>query len=119
MQQELLERLSDMGAEVEDTIERLMSDEKLYIEYVLKFPKNQNIIELQKAVEAKDAEKALKEVHTLKGVALNLGFLPLIDVCMDMVLELRAGREEEAFAMTEEVVSCFRELSDVILEYQE
>lgn len=65
-----------------------MGDEELYLEYLEKFPENQNIIELRKAVDASDCDKGDEEVHTLKGVTLNLGLLPLADVCMDMPCRL-------------------------------
>ncbi len=54
MDQELLDKLEDMDAEVEDTLERLMGDEEMYLEYVRKFPENENIIKLREAVDAGD-----------------------------------------------------------------
>lgn len=115
----LLEKLEEMGAETEDTIDRLMGDEEMYLEFIMKFPQNENIIELKKAVEAKDAEKAMKEVHTLKGVALNLGFLPLLDVCMDMLLDFREGDVKAAFSQMNDVENCFNEWKAVIKEYED
>lgn len=114
MSQQLLDTLEDMGAEVEETLERLMGDEKMYVEYLQKFPANENIINLRKAVDAGDCENALREVHTLKGVALNLGLLPLMDVCMDMLLDFRAGNNEDALGQMDEVEECFREWADAI-----
>ncbi|NCB93349.1 MAG: Hpt domain-containing protein [Clostridia bacterium] len=114
MNNALFEELEDMGAEVEDTLERLMGDEELYLEYLRKFPQNENIIELRKAVDAGDCDKAMKEVHTLKGVALNLGLLPMVDVCMDMLLDFRADKNDAAMAQIDEVEECFHEWADVI-----
>lgn len=114
MDTELLERLEDMGAEVEDTLDRLMGDEELYMEYLLKFPANQNIINLRKAVDACDSDTAMREVHTLKGVALNLGLLPLVDVCMDMLLDFREGKNQEAMSQIDDVEDCFKEWCDAI-----
>lgn len=116
MRDELFEKLEDMGAEVEDTLDRLMGDEELYLEYLTKLPENENIINLRKAVEQKDAEQAMKEVHTLKGVALNLGLLPLVDVCMDMLLDFRADKAEEAFMQLTDVEDCFAEWVTAIQE---
>lgn len=112
----LFEKLEDMGAEVEDTLDRLMGDEELYKEYLTKFPENENILELRKAVDAGDADKAMKEVHTLKGVALNLGLLPLVDVCMDMLLDFRADKPEEAMAQIDTVEDAFQEWSNAVKE---
>lgn len=116
MANSLLDKLEDMGAEVEDTLDRLMGDEEMYLEYLKKFPDNQNIIALKKAVVAGDSDTAMREVHTLKGVALNLGILPLVDVCMDMLLDFRADKTEEAMAQMDEVEACFKEWADAIRE---
>lgn len=116
MNADLLEKLEDMGAEVEDTLDRLMGDEELYLEYLEKFPENQNIIELRKAVDAGDCDKAMKEVHTLKGVALNLGLLPLADVCMDMLLDFRAGENDKAMSQMDAVEEAFHEWAEAMKE---
>ncbi len=114
MNDRLFDKLEDMGAEVDDTLDRLMGDEDMYVEYLRKLPDNQNIINLRKAVDAGDCDNAMREVHTLKGVALNLGLLPLVDVCMDMLLDFRAGKNEEALAQIDTVEECFKEWSEAI-----
>lgn len=116
MENKLLEKLEDMGAEVEDTLERLMGDEEMYMEYLQRFPQNENIINLRKAVDAKAYETAMQEIHTLKGVALNLGLLPLVDTCMDMLLDFREGKNEEAAARIDEVEASFQEWAVAIAE---
>lgn len=116
MREDVLERLEDHGAEVEDTLDRLMGDEEMYKEFLQKFTQNENIIALRKAVDAGDCETAMKEVHTLKGVALNLGLLPLVDVCMDMLLDFRAGKNEAAMEQIDDVEDAFREWTAVIEE---
>ena len=113
MNDELFDKMEDMGAEVEDTLDRLMGDEELYVEYLEKFPENQNIISLKKAVDEKDCDTAMKEVHSLKGVALNLGLLPLVDVCMDMLMDFRGGRNEEGLEQMPEVQRVFDEWAEL------
>ena len=107
MNEELLEELEDLGAEVEDTLDRLMGDGEMYLEYLMQFPDNENIKKLRNAVDQRDADTAMKEVHTLKGVGLNLGFLPFVDAAMSMLLDFREGKEEEAFAQMDEVQEAF------------
>ena len=113
---ELLDRLEDMGAEVEDTLDRLMGDTEMYLQYLKKLPQDKNMEELRAAVEARDKDAAMKAVHTLKGVALNLGLLPLVDVCMDMLMDFREDHPEEAFAQFPEVEKTFQEWIAAIQE---
>lgn len=117
MSKELLDKLKDMGAEVEDTLERLMGDEELYLEYLKKFPMNENIIELRKAIDEGDCDRAMREVHTLKGIALNLGLLPLVDTCMDMLLDFREDKKQNGMARIEDVEECFKQWADVIMYF--
>lgn len=111
---ELLDKLEDMGAEVDDSLDRFMGDQDMYIQYLRKLSDNKNIIELRNAINAGDCDKAEKEIHSLKGVALNLGLLPLVDTCMDMLLDFRAGNNESAMAQIETVENCFREWTEAI-----
>lgn len=116
MSEELFDKLRDMDAEVDDTLDRLMGDEEMYEEFLHKFPDNQNIIKLRECVDAGDAEQAMKEVHSLKGVALNLGLLPLVDVCMDMLMDFREGKTESAMQQIDQVEENFKKWADVIKE---
>lgn len=118
MEEKMLEELEEEGAEVEDTIERLMGDQELYVEYLKKFPENQNICNLMDAIEKKDTDTAMKEVHTLKGVALNLGLLPLVDATMSMLLDFREGNPEEAMGQMDEVKEQFDLFKDIIEKYR-
>lgn len=112
----LLEQLEDMGAEAEKTVKRLMGDRALYIQYLMRLPEDPNLPALKSAVEKRDSAAAMHAVHTLKGVALNLGLLPLSDVCMDMLLDFREGNPDKAFDQMDTVESVFNEWVGIIRE---
>lgn len=106
--QGLLDSLEDEEREaIEDSIERLMGDEELYISHFVKFPENQNIIELRKAVEAREAKASEDQAHSLKGIAANLGILEVQDVCAEMVWDFRNGQPEEGFSLIDDVQEAF------------
>ena len=46
---------------------------------------------LVRSVDAADAQTAFRAVHTLKGVALNLGLTALAGVCSEMTEALRGS----------------------------
>lgn len=50
-----------------------------------------------------DFATAQKEVHTLKGVALNLGILPLADPCIEMLMLFREDAADEAVQLMPQI----------------
>lgn len=106
--------LDDLGSDTEEALECLMGDKKAYASFLMQFPKKDNIVRLKKAVDAKDYKEASFQVHALKGVALNLSLLPFADLCIDALLLYRAGKNEEAAAVTPEIIASFETFSRII-----
>lgn len=114
----LFNKLQDSGVEVEETLKRLMGDEALYLEYLYKFPQNPNIVNLRNAINEKNYKTALEEVHTLKGIGLNLGLLNLVDVCMDMLLDLRSKETNNLEEILGDIELEFEKISNIIVGEQ-
>ena len=64
------------GADYRDAMERLGS-EALIGHFALKFLQDKSYAQLQEGMVQKNAEKAFRAAHTLKGVCANLGFTSL------------------------------------------
>lgn len=69
----LQEFYAQIGGNYADTVRRLCN-ESLVLRFVKKYPANPSFDELCAAVDQADWETAFRAVHTLKGVAQNLGF---------------------------------------------
>ena len=86
-----------MHGDYEDIFSRLRNN-ALIIKLVKKFESDQSYAELKQGLADKDAEKAFRAAHTLKGVCLNLGFDELFEVSAELTEKLRerktAGSEE-------------------------
>ena len=67
-----------MHGDYEDVFSRLRNN-ALIIKLVKKFESDQSYAELKQGLADKDAEKAFRAAHTLKGICLNLGFSQLIE----------------------------------------
>lgn len=80
-------------ADYNDVMNRLGS-EALVKRFAVKFLQDRSYQELAEAMEAQDAERAFRAVHTLKGVCANLGFKKLQEVSSELTEKLR-GRELE------------------------
>lgn len=79
-----------MHGDYEDVFFRLRNN-ALIIKLVKKFESDQSYAELKQGLADKDAEKAFRAAHTLKGICLNLGFSQLIEDVVNITEILRAG----------------------------
>lgn len=85
----------EIGGNYEEALSRLMMD-SLIEKFVLKFKETQKIDDLKAAVEAHDFEKVFYEIHTLKGVALNLAFKKLSEACSELTELVRGDLAKTA-----------------------
>lgn len=81
--------LIDIGIETEEAIERLGGNESLYHSLCDKFAQDKNFHFLQEALSVKDYKSAEFYIHTLKGVAANLGFVRLEIISGSILQDLR------------------------------
>ena len=75
-----------------DSVLSRFGNEALVKRFALKFLKDPSYADLKEALEARDAERAFRAAHTLKGVCLNLGFDRLYETSAALTEDLR-GRD--------------------------
>ena len=78
-----------MGVNLEETMERFMDSEEMYVRFLKKFLSDQNYNKYLKAAEAKDVEGAFEAI---KGVTANLGLGKLYEEVRPMVEVYRSGK---------------------------
>ena len=106
----------NVGADYADVIRRLGSEETARY-FALKFLNDGTFSQVESALNAGDGETAFRAAHTLKGIALNLGFDSLYKADFDLTEKLR-GRStdgcEEFFAATKKAYeSLYEDLKKV------
>ena len=69
----------NFGGDYNDILHRFMN-ENMVRKFVLKFPQDNNMALFEESWAKKDYETAFRAMHTLKGVAVNLGFTALYNV---------------------------------------
>ena len=87
----LQEFYAQIGGNYADTVRRLCN-ESLVLRFVKKYPANPSMDELRAAIGQQDWETAFRAVHTLKGVAQNLGFDRLYAVSFPLTEALRGAK---------------------------
>ena len=106
-----------LGSDFDALLGRLMKEE-LVERLVKKYTADTNMELLEKSLGQKDYEEAFRAVHTLKGLAMNLGFDKLAASASELTEDLRFekyGRIDELFgkvkADQEEVLSYIARLN--------
>ena len=79
-----------VGGSYDDMSERFPSD-ALILRFLTMLPQDGSMELLARSMDAADAKTAFRAVHTLKGVALNLGLTALAGVCSEMTEALRGS----------------------------
>lgn len=92
-----------LGLDYSEVLGRLGND-GIIRKFVIKFLSDTSFQDLKEGLEQKDAEKAFRAAHTLKGICLNLGFSNLYTPSSEITEKLR-GREikdcDELFAQVQ------------------
>lgn len=90
-----IEKLRDMGCDVEEAMERFLDDEEFYLECVGKVLCDEQFDKLKTALENEQTQDGFDCAHTLKGLAANVGLVSLEEKLSAIVEPLRAGKEED------------------------
>lgn len=102
----IINRLNEIGVDTDSVIARLGENEQLYISICIKFIKDPNYQLFQDALLLRDWDAAEEYIHTLKGVAVNLGFIRLQLLCRTLYDKITNGEslflKETLIAFSEE-----------------
>lgn len=86
--EQLTKKMKEHRIDTDGVIARLGGKEKLYLTICKKFLNDISYPSVWEAVNKEDYKEAGKHIHTLKGVAVNLGFIYLSSLCNRLLTEL-------------------------------
>lgn len=118
MNDELKQELCSWGIDWPDVSARFMGNDDLVIKFMLKFADDQSMEELTAALANGDTENAFKAIHTLKGVAGNLGMSVIHDDVCALTEILRVGSLDGAKEKYDRIKIKYDELIEIIAKYQ-
>lgn len=90
-------KLEQYGVNYEETMNRFVRNEDLYIKILTKLEKDENAEKLNAAIAEGDLETAFMAAHTLKGLAANLGLEPLLKAVNEIVDPLRRREQRDDY----------------------
>ena len=114
----LQECYENMGGDYAEVVSRLVKEERIK-KFMVRFLEDTTFFELKKAVEEKQNQEIFRMIHTLKGVAQNLGFKNLYEVSDVMTEAVRGGApllDEQMFLEVEKV---YYQTIEAIRRYKE
>jgi len=88
-----IERLKELGCDVDDAMERFMDDEEFYLECLEQVLRDEGFGKLRTALESHQIQEGFDCAHTLKGLVANLGLTSLDEKIKGVVEPLRAGKD--------------------------
>lgn len=83
--------LIELGVDADQVIHRLGDNETIYLSICRKFKNDISYEMFVASMEAGDMNLACMYIHTLKGVAANLGFTRLSEICRAILEDLRSN----------------------------
>ncbi len=107
-----IDKLRELGANVEEGLERCMGMEDFYIEMVELGLSDERFEELGPTLEAGDLDNAFEQVHALKGVIGNLALTPLYETVCELTEHLRAKEQMDYKPLYEKLISQRKEFSN-------
>ena len=108
----MLARLEDLGADTDDALERL--GDEAFTRMVRDFVGNDLPERIRAALLAGNAAEAGSLAHTLKGVALGLGLLPVSDAAMDIQMACREHGVQAGMPLLEPLEAAVRAVRESI-----
>lgn len=109
-----LRALALRGTDVQGAVRRFCGDEALYVSCLDAFLHDTTITELNAAVGKQAWDEAFTAAHALKGLAGNMGFVPLMHSTGQLVILIRGGRLKEIGDGIALVNSSYRDIVDAI-----
>lgn len=114
MDKKLLKDLLKNETDVDGTLKRLSGDEKLYASLLGSFVHDNTMFDLDSAIKTKSWDDAFTAAHALKGLAGNMGFIPLFHSTGELVMIIRAGRIQEIDSSLNSVKHCYEQIVKAI-----
>lgn len=112
--EEKLKTLRDAGINVDEVMERFCGNEGLFLKILKKFNYDKSFSDLKNALASGDMENATAHVHTLKGVAGNLGMTALFDASLSLEMVLRGKEDGDRRELFTKLSDIYAKVADAV-----
>lgn len=117
MKDALRNALLDCETDLDGAMHRFSGNEELYVHCLGEFLHDGTMSDLDNALETRSWDDAFTAVHALKGLAGNMGFIPLFHSSAALVVLIRTGKTSEIDETYQELKKCYKTIVDIILRH--
>ena len=110
----LLKGLQSCETDLDGVRRRFGGDEAFYVSCLSAFLSDPTVQMLSEAIATRSWDDAFTAAHALKGLAGNMGFVPLAHATGELVLTIRAGRVSDVADAFREVLNYYNDIMCVI-----
>ena len=103
--------------DIEGALHRLGGNDALYASCLSAFLDDPTTDQLNVAIESGSWDEAFTAAHALKGVAGNMGFVPLMHSTGQLIVLIRGGRMQDIPPALEKLNSSYRDIIDAIHQF--
>lgn len=103
--------------DIDAALQRLSGDEDIYEQCLSMFLTDQSMADFERALSNGAWDDAFTAVHALKGVAGNMGFIPLYQASAEIVILIRSGRIKELSDSCRQLKRCYDEILAVVRDH--
>lgn len=115
MTEPMLIQLEEAGNKIPGLLKRFAGNEAICVKLVKKFPGDENYANYLEEIKVQNYRDAEQSVHTLKGVASNLGLTKIADITQLIVDEIRGECDYKKIeGWNKELIQFYDETVDII-----
>ena len=100
-----IDKLRELGANVDEGLERCMGMEDFYLEMIELGLSDERFETLGPVLEKNDMDEAFEQFHALKGVIGNLALAPLYETICEITEHLRAKESIDHKPLYDKLIS--------------
>lgn len=110
------EAIMKIGVNTDETLRRFSGNEALMEKFILKFPQDTTLDNLEAAIKSKDYKAIEETAHTLKGLSGNLGFTQLFEQSAALVTAVRSSDYAKADELCPQVTATAHKIREIIAQ---
>lgn len=110
--------LDSTGIDYEKAIERFAGNEGMFFKFLFRFPTEPTYQAILTEYEENNSEPLYEQLHTLKGVAGNLGIMSIYELCKKSMEAVHAEDKAEIDASIEQIKEEYAKICKEILLFQ-